>query len=494
MATTAVPIDVAWSVAVLAFLVAMLSAVVVSNGPVIFVLIMEEFNASHEAASWVPSASSIVTHLGGFIVALLELRFSLYQITFMAVTLLWISLLASGFATSITWITIALVVYGGAAGVVLIALSIYVVAYFDRYRAIASGVKFGGWAAAGLVFPMAFEAFLSTYGFKGAFIICAGVCMHCTPLVMLFKNPPIITWRRNKTQSPLSHEIKSRATSASKYCFTKENIQQTNGIEAENQSAPERSEVNLRLQKAVRCGVKANGVSTEGNEPTPNNKSKAVWKAPQSVLDSRSRKSFFIVCGPLRKKIFYAFVPAFIICDYDDMVSQLSIVDYTMDKGWEREDATSLIMCLSVGSLIGRLLLPLLADFKFLTRSALMAACYSAVAAVFLAMPHVYSFHGILLLCVVSGAAVGCSQSLKPVLVADYLGAGQIAPAMGVTGLIMLPLHFGNPAIVGFFRDGLGSYDNYYRLVAGLNVIVVVILLAIVLYEMRKKRGKVVFA
>ncbi|KAH9365017.1 hypothetical protein HPB48_000724 [Haemaphysalis longicornis] len=173
--------------------------------------------------------------------------------------------------------------------------------------------------------------------------------MHCTPLVMLFKNPPIITWRRNKTQSPLSHEIKSRATSASKYCFTTKNIQQTNSIEAENQSAPERSEVNLRLQKAVRSGVKANGVSTEGNEPTLNNKSKAVWEAPQSVLDSRSRKSFCNVCGPLRKKIFYAFVPAFIICDYDDMVSQLSIVDYTMDKGWEREDATSLIMCLLCG-------------------------------------------------------------------------------------------------------------------------------------------------
>ncbi|KAH9365018.1 hypothetical protein HPB48_000723 [Haemaphysalis longicornis] len=273
--------------------------------------------------------------------------------------------------------------------------------------------------------------------------------MHATPLVMLFKNPPIITCRRNKTQSSLSREIKSRATSDSKYCFTIENTQKTNGIEADNQSATTRTEANLRAQKPVRSGWEANGVVTEGIDQMLNNKSKAVLKPPQSVLDSGSRKNFLNVCGPLRKKMFYVFVPAFIICDFDDLVSALSIVDYAMDKGWEREDATSLIMCLSVGSLIGRLLLPLLADFKFLTRSALMAACYAAVAAVFLGMPHVYSFHGILLLCVVSGAAVGCSLSLKPVLMADYLGADQIAPAMGVTGLIMLPLHFANPSIVG---------------------------------------------
>ncbi|KAH9365014.1 hypothetical protein HPB48_016576 [Haemaphysalis longicornis] len=120
-----------------------------------------------------------------------------------------------------------------------------------------------------------------------------------------------------------------------------------------------------------------------------------------------------------------------------------------MDKGWGVEDATSLMMCISVGSLVGRLLLPLLADFKFLTRSALMSACYVAVAAVFLAMPHVDSFHGLIMLCVVSGATVGCALTLKPVLIADYLGADQIAPTMGVTGIIMLPLIIGNPAIVG---------------------------------------------
>ncbi|XP_077528303.1 uncharacterized protein LOC144139957 [Haemaphysalis longicornis] len=111
MTTAAVPTDVAWSVAVLAFFVALLSAVVVSNGPVIYVLLMEEFNASHEAASWVSTATCIVTHLGGFIVALLELRFSLYQVTLMAVTVLWVGLLASGFATSTTCMIATLVMY-----------------------------------------------------------------------------------------------------------------------------------------------------------------------------------------------------------------------------------------------------------------------------------------------------------------------------------------------------------------------------------------------
>lgn len=206
------------------------------------------------------------------------------------------------------------------------------------------------------------------------------------------------------------------------------------------------------------------------------------------------RRSFSNVWGPFQKAIFYAFVPAFICCDYSELASQITIVDYAMDKGWGMEDATSLMMCISVGSLVGRLLLPLLADFKFLTRSALMSACYVAVAAVFLAMPHVDSFHGLIMLCVVSGATVGCALTLKPVLIADYLGADQIAPTMGVTGIIMLPLIIGNPAIVGFFRDQMGSYDNYYRLVGGINLFVALTVLAIVCHEIRKKQARVNFA
>ncbi|KAH9365015.1 hypothetical protein HPB48_016577 [Haemaphysalis longicornis] len=120
-----------------------------------------------------------------------------------------------------------------------------------------------------------------------------------------------------------------------------------------------------------------------------------------------------------------------------------------MDKGWERQDATSLIMCLSVGSLAGRLLLPHIADFGFISRSSLMAVCYMAFAAAYLVMPHVSSFHGVILVCVVSGASVGCAMSLKPVLMADYMGIDQIAPTMGVTGIIQLPLLIGNPSILG---------------------------------------------
>ncbi|KAH9365013.1 hypothetical protein HPB48_016575 [Haemaphysalis longicornis] len=62
---TAVRVDAVWSVAVLSFLVALLSAAGIACGSLMYVLIMDEFGASREAASWPGSVISIVAHISG---------------------------------------------------------------------------------------------------------------------------------------------------------------------------------------------------------------------------------------------------------------------------------------------------------------------------------------------------------------------------------------------------------------------------------------------
>ncbi|KAH9377743.1 hypothetical protein HPB48_004867 [Haemaphysalis longicornis] len=411
MRTAAIKLDTVWSVALLSSIVSLLSAVGISNGSLFYVAIIQHLRVSHEAAAWTGSASSVAAHVAG-----------------------------SGI------------------GIVFVALSVYIAAYFDKYRAAASGLKFAGQAAAGLIFPPAITALLRTYGFTGAVLLFGGVCMNATPFVMLLGNPPALTAK--DTNRALFRRIKNVAASCLK-CFSSsksavdqpadnKEVKSVSFFTSESESKPQTTEGTStqttslgtessqpRAEFAVDIDLKTAGATEAENAA-----------AAPSPLSNR-RKSVHDVWEPLRKPMFYALVPGLICSEYCEMASQTTIVDYSMDKGWDINDATSLVICLAVGSFVGRLLLPLLADLKFVTRTSLMSACYIGYAAAFLAMPHVNSFHGVILLCVVSGATVGCAQSLKPVVMADYLGAQLIAPCSGMAGIIMLPLVLGNPAIIG---------------------------------------------
>ncbi|XP_077534595.1 monocarboxylate transporter 9-like [Haemaphysalis longicornis] len=494
MRTAAIKLDTVWSVALLSSIVSLLSAVGISNGSLFYVAIIQHLRVSHEAAAWTGSASSVAAHVAGLFVVLLELRFSLFQVTLMGATLLWIGFVSSAFAPSIGWITITLgVIHGSGIGIVFVALSVYIAAFFDKYRAAASGLKFAGQAAAGLIFPPAITALLRTYGFTGAVLLFGGVCMNATPFVMLLGNPPVLT-AKDTNRAPFSR-IKNVAASCLN-CFSSSKSavnQPAYNKEVKSSVSFFTSKSESKPQTTEGTSTQTTSLGTESSQPraefavdidlkTAGATEAENAAAAPSPLSNR-RKSVHDVWEPLRKPIFYALVPGLICSEYCEMASQTTIVDYSMDKGWDINDATSLVICLAVGSFVGRLLLPLLADLKFVTRTSLMSACYIGYAAAFLAMPHVNSFHGVILLCVVSGATVGCAQSLKPVVMADYLGAQLIAPCSGMAGIIMLPLVLGNPAIIGLFRDQMGSYDNYYRLVAAICLVVAGTLMAIVGYE-----------
>ncbi|KAH9377831.1 hypothetical protein HPB48_006504 [Haemaphysalis longicornis] len=215
-------------------------------------------------------------------------------------------------------------------------------------------------------------------------------------------------------------------------------------------------------------------------------------KPPNRVDEESSEQrsallgSLYVMFQPLRSPVFYAFLPALVLGDYGDMMLTTIIVDYAVDKGWRIDYAKSLITCISLAGIVGRLLIPLAADKGFLSRSALAALCFLVIALSLLGLPHVDSFGGVWLVCSAAAAPFGCMMTLKVVLVADYLGVDCLPSSMGVSGVAMLPLLLSTPAIVGYFRDYKGSYDNLFRLIAVLAFAVATTLFGLVCYE----RGK----
>ncbi|XP_070389070.1 monocarboxylate transporter 12-like isoform X2 [Dermacentor albipictus] len=383
----------------------------------------------------------------GLTLAALQRTVSMHNLTLIGGLFSWAGFLLSAFAPNIQAMSLTMgIIYGIGSGIMVIMLSVYNATYFMKYRGVATGCKFVGWSLSGLAFPPILTFLFKSYGFQGGMLLLGGIVMNVMVFIMLLRNPRPInccTTRRNE----------ARRQQLPSVALTMHNTENVRPLAAEIE-------------------LKASGES----------------QAEPCKTQSLCAESLCAVFAPLKAPIFYAFLPAFVLCDYGDMLLSTIIVDYAIDKGWTITQAKHMITCISLAGLVGKLLFPLAADRGYLSRSALVALCHVVTALACMVLPHVHSVVGMWLVIFVAAAELGCLVTMKGVLVADYLGIEQIAAAMGITGVAMLPLLLGTPAIVGFFRDKMGSYDNLFRSLAALAFLVAVMLLGLVCHERAHSR------
>ncbi|KAL1421843.1 hypothetical protein MTO96_022761 [Rhipicephalus appendiculatus] len=155
-------------------LVATFSAFVVFLPPscagLLYVLFMDEFGVSHEMAAWPQSTYTVMSNT---IERAPTKRIPLYHLTLFGVALTCAGLVAAAFSPDITWMSVLYGgVYGAGAGISMISLSLYLLVYFDKYRATATAFKYAGWAASGIIGPTLLGYFAETYGPPGSSPSC----------------------------------------------------------------------------------------------------------------------------------------------------------------------------------------------------------------------------------------------------------------------------------------------------------------------------------
>ncbi|KAH7957055.1 hypothetical protein HPB52_014769 [Rhipicephalus sanguineus] len=98
---------------------------------------------------------------------------------------------------------------GVGVGVVCVTLVIVVMMHFDKYRGVASGMKYAGYTLASLLFPKILTSLRDAYGFRGCMLVYAALTMNVTALTLLLKEPPWHLHSRSSKAKPRVHERKS---------------------------------------------------------------------------------------------------------------------------------------------------------------------------------------------------------------------------------------------------------------------------------------------
>ncbi|XP_065286700.1 monocarboxylate transporter 9-like isoform X2 [Dermacentor albipictus] len=419
-------------------------------------------------------------------------------------------------------------IHGVGVGIVSVTLVIVVMMYFDKYRGIASGIKYAGYSLASLLFPMILTLLKDAYGFRGSMLVYAAITMNATALTLLLKEPPWeINARNRKTESSNeeSRSISSITTATLDHAVPKplafrvgtgsnglgsaESIKTVSSLVPNDVTLvdfidnwvtrPEELEINscrssneyptqqannanivnhwLHISKFpgkkertnkmayMADGMKEERKATRVNEDETSNEANRI----NLRKSPPSCSSFGEIGSLLSKPRFYACMLAVVAMDYTMVIFPATIVDYALDKGSSRSHADLAVMYCSPAEMFGRIVLPLISDYSIVSRTTLVSASFFLLAASMLALPATPSFLAYILVCACATMLTACLVAMKPVVIADYIGIKSVATTWGFAGLTLLPLFLCSPHIIGYFRDTKGSYDGLYQFQAGIH-------------------------
>ncbi|XP_075539935.1 monocarboxylate transporter 12-like [Dermacentor variabilis] len=412
--------DRCWMVPVTLAAAAFLVCMPWSWSGLLLVFFMQKFDTTREMASWPKSIAAILSHLSGLVVYALQRRIKTYYLVLGSTILTSVAFISSAFAPNLFWMTITFgVIHGFGHGIFLTSSTIYTLLHFNKYRAIATSFVFIAFGLSAVVSQFVLAGLVEVYDLNGALLLYGAILMNSVGIVMLAKNPP--TFRLGCNRNSL--ELHDNALST----------QQNHGATGDD-NAPTESSENRRCSNQT----------DKANQPESS--------TLKHVLALFSMPSFYVLLG------------AILVGDYTCVEFLTTIVDYGVDKGFELGSAKHLVTYSSAGQLVGRIVVPVLADCVPSTRRPLYTFSFAAFGVCMMTMPQVTYIAPVATLATLAGVAQGYILCIRYALLAEYLGVERTAASSGIVGIAMVPVSLVSPVIIGRFRDATGSYDNYYRL------------------------------
>jgi MFS family permease len=135
-----------------------------------------------------------------------------------------------------------------------------------------------------------------------------------------------------------------------------------------------------------------------------------------------------------------------------------SLVAYGSDRGFSVAQATALITAVSASSIIGKILIGMLAD---IVDKRLLLAGAAILLILFVSLLLLHPVFPVLILgCLLAGAAIGGVSPIWAALISSRFGVMSFGMVMGLTVQVQMPLLLAALRFIGVSYDRGGSYDE----------------------------------
>ncbi|EEC17181.1 monocarboxylate transporter, putative [Ixodes scapularis] len=380
---------------------------------VMYVAFLDEFHMSREQASWPVSLFSVSSCMTGPVAGLLVHYFTMRTLCIWATLLGFAAVAMCQFASSILEISIWL---GAIQGICMsfhyTLTSPLVASYFDRHVTTAIGILYTGPAIGSFAFIPLFNWSYKEYGLHGSFLIFSGVVLNALPFLLLMRD---------------------RCTDSTA-CNIELITIRSNGEQPKQELCYESCKIN--------------------NAPNHLQDTEDIMGDAMSVV----AKASFVFKQPM----FYVIGVSNIVVGYCNTTVLSVIMDFALDQGVPERTAVVLLNVVAVGDLVGRLCSGWITDHGYLSRNKMMVIEYFLLATLLVGLAHLKGTTALMVVMLVFACVAGSTVVLFTNIIKDYLGSEWIALSSGWMTFFGGWVLLSRPALVGYFRDKLGSYVTMF--------------------------------
>ncbi|XP_077511347.1 uncharacterized protein LOC144121813 isoform X2 [Amblyomma americanum] len=457
----------------------------------LFVFFVEDYGLSRAQASWPQNVLIVCSQLSGLVVGALQQHFSMADIAVMSSVLASVALVASAFSRHVVWVSLTLgAMYGLGMGMFLTCVCVYSMMIFDKYKGTAVSLILVAWSVSGIYAPAVLTCLHDVYALQGGLLICGALILHAVPLSMLLKNPLFLELGCLKN-------VLSRLYTQT-LCKANGNYVKRTSLPVDE---PSPGQLNTLADDNARVPGELPRASLISLQPCPTcieeadlcSSKRGSFQQPNVSCTTKSAQTFGVLKASvllLRDPAFYVFLAATVVGEYSLMAFAMTIVDYAMDKGVKLDFAVQLVVFGALGHILGRLFIVPLSDWVPCFRYPLFAMSFVIEALCTLAMPHVFTVTSIVALRIAETVVQGFAGAVRGILLVHYLGIKTVATCTGLFGFALIPLSLSSASMIGFFRDSIGSYDGFYRMLSAVNIVVAIGLSVFFLADWKRPRRR----
>lgn len=172
-----------------------------------------------------------------------------------------------------------------------------------------------------------------------------------------------------------------------------------------------------------------------------------------------------------------------------NMAFMTVLMDFAQDRHIELDKAVYLLSGFATADIVGRLSIGWVSDKEILDRKTILGLACTSFGVVMQIMPLFDSYEGIMFMCILVGYTIGNTVVLFTVVLTDGVGVERLPMAMGLVTFFAGVTAFSRPALIGHFRDNVGSYDNMIRCLGAAVLILGILWLVLRLFEKTRSRA-----
>ncbi|XP_031773343.1 monocarboxylate transporter 12 [Apis florea] len=233
-------------------------------------------------------------------------------------------------------------------GCIYLPAIVSVTCYFEKYRSLATGIAVCGSGLGTLIFAPFLDYLVSIYGWRGTFLICAGIILNCIVLGALFR--PL---EMNKEKKKNFKENKLCSVS-----FRKENKTDIKSL-----SQPVLISNNIIQDNSENIYKQYPNLTQEHSEEVLH-----IHEFSKSLSNKMEHIKSDYKCDSFKNPIFILFIFSNFCTSIGFYIPYIYILPQAEEQGINKQNASYLLAVIGIANIIGRIIMGYISDKQCVNR------------------------------------------------------------------------------------------------------------------------------